>query len=129
MLNIETKIVNKTKMLADHACFAVVASGSTAIMAASFPVSVVFFLSVLQVEALPKLLTKFFTYPSLERHCTESWKQMFPERKLRGLSPNFCIHISVSDLYTGYSTIGLPIWMQENRWTAIMGIYKSLTDI
>jgi hypothetical protein len=35
--------------------------------------------------------------------------------KLRGLVPNSYIHISVSDLYI--PTIGLPILLQENRWT------------
>ncbi len=34
--------------------------------------------------------------------------------KLRGLSPNFHIHVSVSDLYI--PTVGLPILQQENRW-------------
>ncbi len=33
--------------------------------------------------------------------------------KLRGLSPSSYIHVSLSDLYT----IGLPILLQENRWT------------
>jgi hypothetical protein len=37
---------------------------------------------------------------------------MFPEKELRSLSP---IHVSVSDLYI--PTIGLPILLQENRWT------------
>jgi hypothetical protein len=38
------------------------------------------------------------------------------------------IHVSVSDLYV--PRIGLPILLQENVWSeAIMGIYKSLTDI
>ncbi len=32
-------------------------------------------------------------------HCTENSKKIFPEMKLRGLVPNFCIHVSVSDLY------------------------------
>jgi hypothetical protein len=35
--------------------------------------------------------------------------------KLRGLSPNSYIHVSLSDLYI--PTIGLPILLQENRWT------------
>jgi hypothetical protein len=34
---------------------------------------------------------------------------------MRGLSPNFYISISVIDLYV--PTIGLPIWLQRNRWT------------
>jgi hypothetical protein len=32
-------------------------------------------------------------------HCTENSKQIFPEMKLRGLIPNFYIHVSVSFLY------------------------------
>jgi hypothetical protein len=36
----------------------------------------------------------------LKLHCTENFKQIFPEMKLRGLVPNFYIHVSVSDLYT-----------------------------
>jgi hypothetical protein len=35
--------------------------------------------------------------------------------KLLGLCPNSYIHVSVSDLYI--PTIGLPILLQENRWT------------
>ncbi len=35
--------------------------------------------------------------------------------KLHGLSPNSYIHVSVSDLHI--PTRGLPILMQENRWT------------
>jgi hypothetical protein len=35
-------------------------------------------------------------------------------KELRGLSPNFHIHVSVSDLYI--LTIGLPILLQENMW-------------
>ncbi len=30
---------------------------------------------------------------------TENWKQMVPEKELRGVSPNFHIHVSVSHLY------------------------------
>jgi hypothetical protein len=40
---------------------------------------------------------------------------MFPEKELRSLSPNSYINVSVSDLYI--PTIGLPILLQENRWT------------
>ncbi len=32
-------------------------------------------------------------------HRTENVKQILPEMKLRGLIPNFLIHVSVSDLY------------------------------
>jgi hypothetical protein len=34
---------------------------------------------------------------------------------LRCLSPNSCMHVSVSNLYI--PTFGLPILLQENRWT------------
>jgi hypothetical protein len=45
-------------------------------------------------------------------HCkedsnTENSKQIFPEKELRGYSPNSNIHVSVSDLYI--TLIGLPI--------------------
>jgi hypothetical protein len=35
--------------------------------------------------------------------------------ELRGLSPNFNVHVSVSDLYI--STFGPPIFLQQNRQT------------
>jgi hypothetical protein len=54
--------------------------------------------------------------------CTENSKQIFLEMKLRGLVPNFYIHVSVSDLYiptigpqTQYSTLGGPIMEIKNR--------------
>jgi hypothetical protein len=40
---------------------------------------------------------------------------VFPENELHGLSPNYHIHVSVSNLYI--TTIGLPILQQENLWT------------
>jgi hypothetical protein len=52
---------------------------------------------------------------ALQRHNTEKSKQIFPEKELRGHSPNFHIKVSVSDLYI--STIDLPILLQENMWT------------
>jgi hypothetical protein len=36
-----------------------------------------------------------------------------PEKELRGLSPNFNIHVSVSDLYI--PRIGPHIFLQQNR--------------
>jgi hypothetical protein len=53
------------------------------------------------------LLYLSFTAKTLFRNL----EKIFLERKLRGLSPNFYIHISVSDLYT--PTIGLPIWWTD----------------
>jgi hypothetical protein len=40
---------------------------------------------------------------------------VFPEKELRGLSPNFHIHVSVSDLYI--LRIGQHIFLQQNRQT------------
>ncbi len=56
---------------------------------------------------------------------TEISKQIFPEKEYRGLSPNFHIYASVSDLYI--PTIGLPILLEE-ICLQILGLYKSLTD-
>ncbi len=63
---------------------------------------------------------------TLQRQNTEISKQIFPEKEYRGLSPNFRIHASVSDLYI--STIGLPILLEE-ICRPILGQYKSLTEI
>jgi hypothetical protein len=49
-----------------------------------------------------------------ERSNAEYLKQVFLEKELRGLSPSFHIHVSV----TAYiPMIGLPILRQENMWT------------
>jgi hypothetical protein len=56
---------------------------------------------------------------------TENSKQIFPKKKLRGHSPNFYNHVSVSHLYI--PTIDLPILLQE-ICGRILGIYKSPTD-
>ncbi len=48
---------------------------------------------------------------TLQSYCNENWKKIFPERKLRGLSPYLFIYISVSDLYI--PRIGLPSWLQQ----------------
>jgi hypothetical protein len=48
-----------------------------------------------------------------------------PRKGIAGLSPNFHIHVSVSDLYI--PRIGLPILLQENMWID-SGINLSLTD-
>jgi hypothetical protein len=52
---------------------------------------------------------------TLQRQNTEISKQIFLEKELRGHSPNFHIHVSVSDLYI--TTIDLTILLQENMWT------------
>ncbi len=51
---------------------------------------------------------------------------MFLEKEYRGLSPNFHIHASMSDLYI--PTVGLPILLEE-ICTPILWLYKSLTDM
>ncbi len=62
---------------------------------------------------------------ALHRQNTKISKQIFPEKEYRGLSPNFHIHASVSDLYI--PKIGLPILLEE-ICIPILGLYKSLTD-
>jgi hypothetical protein len=62
---------------------------------------------------------------TLQRQNTEISKQIFPEKEYRGLSPNFHIHASVSDLYI--PTIGMPILLEE-ICRPILELYKSLTD-
>ncbi len=62
-----------------------------------------------------------------QRQNTEISKQIFLEKEYRGLSPNFHIHASVSDLYV--PTIGLPILLEEIcLCRPILGLYKLLTD-
>ncbi len=62
---------------------------------------------------------------TLQRTNTGNLKQIFKKKELRGHSPNFYIHVSVSHLYI--PTIDLPILLQE-ICGPILGIYKSLTD-
>ncbi len=45
-------------------------------------------------------------------HCQEISIYVFPEKELRGLSPNFHIHVSVSDLF--YPTISPVIFQQQH---------------
>jgi hypothetical protein len=62
---------------------------------------------------------------TLQRQNAENLKKIFPEKEYRGLSPNFHIHVSVSELYI--PMIGLPFLLEE-ICEPILGIYKSLTD-
>jgi len=57
----------------------------------------------------------------MQRPNAENLKPMFPEKELRGHSPNSYIHVSVSDSYI--PTVGLPILLEENRWTDWGDIY------
>ncbi len=45
-------------------------------------------------------------------HCNENLIYVFAEKKMRGLSPNFHIHVSVSDLYI--PRIGPHVFPQNN---------------
>jgi hypothetical protein len=62
---------------------------------------------------------------ALQRQNAKNLKQIFPEKEYRGLSPNFHIHVSVSELYI--PTMGLPFLLEE-ICGPIPEIYKSLTD-
>jgi hypothetical protein len=61
-------------------------------------------------------------------HCNENPIYVFPEKELRNLSPNFHIHVSVSDL--NIPRIGPHIFLQQNRQTdhGITCIYLSQTS-
>ncbi len=65
---------------------------------------------------------------SIERvhtHCKENPIYVLSEKKLRGLSPNLQIHVSV--IYI--SKIGPPIFLQQNRHTDCRNtVYKWLTE-
>ncbi len=58
-------------------------------------------------------------------HCKGNSVYIFLFWELRGLSPNFYIHVSVSDLYI--PRIGPHISSSRNG-NSIVGIYNSLTD-
>jgi hypothetical protein len=62
---------------------------------------------------------------TLQRKNAENLKQIFPEKEYHGLSPNFHIHVSVSELYI--PTMELPFLLEETCGP-ILGIYKSLKD-
>ncbi len=63
---------------------------------------------------------------TLQRQNAENLEQIFLEKEYRGLSPNFHIHVSVSELFI--PTMGLPVLLEE-ICRLILGIYKSLKDM
>jgi hypothetical protein len=54
----------------------------------------------------------FYKKLNYRLQCNTNPNNVFPEKELRGLSPNFHIHVSVSDLY-----IGPHKFLQQNRQT------------
>jgi hypothetical protein len=54
-------------------------------------------------------------------HCNANPIYVLPEKKLRGLSPNFHTHVSVSHLYI--PRISPHIFLQQNRQTDFGNIY------
>ncbi len=46
---------------------------------------------------------------------TENLKQIFPEKELHGISPNFHIHLTLNDYII--SQIGMPNLIHEIIWT------------
>ena len=63
-------------------------------------------------------------------HCNENPIDVFPEKELHGLGPNFRIHVSVSDIqYIFLGSLHIQYFLQQNRQTDGGKIqYKSLTD-
>jgi hypothetical protein len=59
-----------------------------------------------------------YTGYALQRQNVENLKQIFPKKEFRGLSPNFHIHGSVTEIYI--PTMGLPV---EEICRLILGIY------
>jgi hypothetical protein len=56
-------------------------------------------------------------FPTLQRN----FELVFPEKELRGLSPNFHIHVSVT-VYIFPCTIVPPIFLQQNMQTDLGNI-------
>ncbi len=80
------------------------------------PIFVIFFIEISGLLGHRSYMQLWrLVVPTLQRHNTKNSKQIFPEKELCGQSPNFHIHVSVSDLYI--SPIDLPILLQENMWT------------
>jgi hypothetical protein len=87
------------------------------------------FKKVSMIAGNSRLVQKFRNQTDII-HCKDKMpkicnKYVFPEKEYRGLSPNFHIHVSVSELYI--STMGLPFLLEE-ICGPILGINKSLTD-
>jgi hypothetical protein len=68
----------------------------------------------------------------LQGHNTENSKQIFSEKELRGLSPNFHIQVSVSDLQYTCKNIYVKSAQDRSAYSAtgkyVDGYPRSLTD-
>ncbi len=65
-------------------------------------------------------------YVPFHIHCKDKYrtsKQIFPEKELRGLDPNFHLHAFVRDLY-----IPVCLFCRRKICGLILEIYKSLTE-
>ncbi len=56
----------------------------------------------------------YIRYSTLRAYTAENLKQIFSEKEYRGLSPNFHIHVSVSELYI--PTMGVPVLLEEIQY-------------
>jgi hypothetical protein len=59
-----------------------------------------------------------YTWDEKFKHCKEISIFVFSEKELRGFSPNFHIHVSVSDLCI--PMVGPPIFLQQ-KWNTDRG--------
>jgi hypothetical protein len=84
-----------------------------------------FYIKFILLSRISHELVRSLATRAQQRKNAENLKQIFPEKEYRGLSPNFHIHVSVSELYI--PTMGLPFLLEE-ICGPILGIYKSLTD-
>ncbi len=74
---------------------------------------------------MPRFVSRMLSWAQtyLCKHCNENTIYVFLFWELRGLSPNFHIHVSASDLYI--LRIGPPHISCSRVGRSILGIYKS----
>jgi hypothetical protein len=78
------------------------------------------------VTFAPERCSRMEPLARIDLHCRENPIYVLPEKKVRGPSPSFPIHVSVSDLFI--STIGPPIFLRHNRQTDLWEYKKLLTE-